>query len=168
MDDWSGSVQRFEIGGVYECHLERDGTLARRLIRVIDRVDGVIFYVPLRDEAFVSTAPVSSRDVRDFETVQESITTPIGGSGGGRRRGGRRRAGRRGGRDLRNAIFIKATFTYKYNAILFCAIKLIALAHRAKERMYFPGGSGFMAAKAKFESSQAENWMTPQRIEVLD
>ena len=38
----------------------------------------------------------------------------------------------------------------KTGVLLFCATKLIVLAHRAKERMYAPGGIGFIAAQESF------------------
>ena len=36
------------------------------------------------------------------------------------------------------------------DTLLFCATKLIILARRVKERMYAPGGIGFIAAEENF------------------
>ena len=40
---------------------------------------------------------------------------------------------------------------FKTEVLLFCATKLIVLARRAKERMYAPGGIGFIAAEESFD-----------------
>ena len=48
----------------------------------------------------------------------------------------------------------------KTGVLLFCAIKLIVLARRVKERMYAPGGIGFIAAEENFDCATKS-----QRIE---
>ena len=39
----------------------------------------------------------------------------------------------------------------KTGVLLFCATKLIVIARRVKERMYAPGGIGFIAAQEDFD-----------------
>ena len=48
----------------------------------------------------------------------------------------------------------------KTGVLLFCATKLIVLARRVKERMYAPGGIGFIAAQEDFDRATKS-----QRIE---
>jgi hypothetical protein len=43
----------------------------------------------------------------------------------------------------------------KTGVLLFCATKLIILARRVKERMYAPGGIGFIAAQEDFDHQVA-------------
>ena len=43
----------------------------------------------------------------------------------------------------------------KTGVLLFCATKLIILARRVKERMYAPGGIGFIAAQENFDHQVA-------------
>ena len=48
-------------------------------------------------------------------------------------------------------IFISSSrVILKTGVLLFCATKLIVLARRVKERMYAPGGIGFVAAQESF------------------
>ena len=63
---------------------------------------------------------------------------------------------------------------FKTEVLLFCATKLIVLARRAKERMYAPGGIGFIAAEESFDRAaksiyenfeQADRAAKSQRIE---
>ena len=63
---------------------------------------------------------------------------------------------------------------FKTEVLLFCATKLIVLARRAKERMYAPGGIGFIAAEESFDRAaksiyenfeQADRAAKSQRID---
>ena len=72
-------------------------------------------------------------------------------------------------------IFISSSrVILKTGVRLFCATKLIVLAHRTKERIYAPGGIGFDAAKENFDRAakaiyetfeQADSEAKRQRIE---
>ena len=72
-------------------------------------------------------------------------------------------------------IFISSSrVILKTEVLLFCATKLIVLAHRTKERMYAPGGIGFIAAEESFDRAaksiyenfeQADRAAKSQRIE---
>jgi len=48
--------------------------------------------------------------------------------------------------------FAKAYHTRKNRGLLFCAFKLLMLSRRARQRMYAPGGNGFVSSKKRFKA----------------
>ena len=54
--------------------------------------------------------------------------------------------------------------TMKTFVLFFFSVRLIVIARRVKERMYAPGGIGFIAAKESFDRAAKTNlYQSPQK-----
>ena len=166
-------IRQFKAGGVYKCYIgsKEEEICASFLIKVVgldrtrltrpwDRLQYRIFGNDTQvieliggTPSCVRTAEIEADELdNDAEMVIKYFPVP---------------------RDIH--IFISSSrVILKTEVLLFCATKLIVLAHRTKERMYAPGGIGFIAAEESFDRAaksiyenfeQADRAAKSQRIE---
>ena len=158
-------VRQFKTGGVYTCNHMDEPIFASFLIKVVgvnknswaDYLQYRIFGNDTQVIELIGGTPSCVRTVYieiedDAEMAIKYFPVP---------------------RDI--AMFISSSrVILKTEVLLFCATKLIALAHRTKERMYAPGGIGFIAAEESFDRAaksiyenfeQADRAAKSQRIE---
>ena len=163
-------VRQFKTGGVYTCNHMDEPIFASFLIKVVGvdwcrwtRTDDLQYRIFGNDTqvieliggtpSCVRTAEIEADELdNDAEMVIKYFPVP---------------------HDIH--IFISSSrVILKTEVLLFCATKLIVLAHRTKERMYAPGGIGFIAAEESFDRAaksiyenfeQADRAAKSQRIE---
>ena len=145
-------VRQFKTGGVYTCELDikDDAMGASFLIKVVgfdrtrltrpwDRLQYRIFGNDTQAIELIGGTPSCVRTAaieadeygNDAEMVSMYFPEPSC--------------------DIYHIFISSSRVILKTGVLLFCATKLIVLARRAKERMYAPGGIGFIAAQEDFD-----------------
>ena len=144
-------VRQFKTGGVYTCELDikDDAMGASFLIKVVgfdrtrltrpwDRLQYRIFGNDTQAIELIGGTPSCVRtaaiEADDYDNDAEvaSMYAPQAN-------------------DIYHIFISSKRAILKTGVLLFCATKLIVLARRAKERMYAPGGIGFIAAQEDFD-----------------
>ena len=144
-------VRKFELDGVYQCKLTVKGTqhLVGCLIQVTgfdktrrhqpwDRIQYRVFGSYKQAMKLLGVTPsyvlTSQCKVNKYDDNAETVDMYFP----------------QAELDLYH-IYISSKRVILKTVLMFCALKLIVLARRTKERMYAPGGSGFVMASENFE-----------------
>ena len=146
-------VRQFKLGGVYKCEVRiKDEEIgASFLIKVVgfdrimlpwDTLQYRIFGNDTQAIELIGGTPSCVRTGEMFYDIDAEVASVYPYD------------------DSYDGIISSERVILKTGVLLFCATKLIVLARRVKERMYAPGGIGFIAAQDDFDRAAKS-----QRIE---